>query len=130
MYYAEEAGKVVIEGACWQLKNKKATSESCRVRADDAELMGAPFLLPPEALSPQATAEVPAITPAATAAATPATAGDGLDDLFGPAVPVPGSEFLAGTGLETLEAPAKDYSSFGETWDAFRLAFELCVSRM
>lgn len=84
-----------------------------RVKAEEAELMGPPFILPAEALSPQATGEAPMSAPqAANLRQTPA---DGLDDLFGPAIPVPGSEFLAGTGLETLEAPATDYSAFGES---------------
>lgn len=89
-------------------------TQPCRLRGDDAELMGAPFTLPPEALDSAAAAEPSLMTPAATAVVTPTTAGDGLFDLFSPAIPVPGSEFLAGTGLETLEAPANDYSSFGD----------------
>lgn len=52
--------------------------------------------------------------PATDPTSTRQPASDGLDDLFGPAIPVAGSEFLAGTGLETLEAPATDYTAFGE----------------
>ena len=74
--------------------------------------MGPPFVLPADALSPQATGEAPMLPP--EAAGLKQIPADGLDDLFGPAIPVPGSEFLAGTGLETLEAPATDYSTFGE----------------
>ncbi len=74
--------------------------------------MGPPFILPAEVLSPQATGEAPMTVPKAVGfKEAPA---DGLDDLFGPAIPVQGSEFLAGTGLETLEAPAIDYSAFGK----------------
>ena len=74
--------------------------------------MGPPFILPAEALSPQATGEAPMMSQ--EAAGLNQMPADALDDLFGPAIPVPGSEFLAGTGLETLEAPATDYSTFGE----------------
>lgn len=86
---------------------------ACRVRTEEAELMGPPFILPAEALSPQATGEAPMAAP--KTAGVQQNPADGLDDLFGPAIPVPGSEFLAGTGLETLEAPATDYSAFGES---------------
>jgi len=72
--------------------------------------MGHPFILPEDALTPQATAD-PGI---AAPRAAPTNTGDVLDDLFGPPVPVPGAEFLTGTGLETLEAPAIDYGQYGE----------------
>lgn len=73
----------------------------------DGETTGiTPFVLPPDALTPQLPA--PDAAPSAPAAADAA-----LDDLFGPPLPslplAPGAEFLAGTGLETLEAPPANY---------------------
>lgn len=84
-------------------------------------------MLPPEVFASQATSppvgdlgitELPSRNaPAST-----------LDDFFGPPVPVPGSELLAGTGLETLEAPAIDYSNkFGKSCPAMLLEV-LCKS--
>ena len=84
-------------------------------------------MLPPEAFASQATSppvgdlgitELPVRNaPAST-----------LDDFFGPPVPMPGSELLAGTGLETLEAPAIDYSNkFGKSCPAMLLEV-LCKS--
>ena len=89
-----------------------------RVRGEEAELMSPPFVLPAEALSPQATGNAPMMAP--ESAAADSLAADGLGDLFSPAIPVPGSEFLAGTGLETLEAPATDYSSYGGPLSSMR----------
>ena len=68
----------------------------------------ASFLLPEEALMQRAPGAAAAHVPRVPAAGL---AHQPLDDLLAPANPVPGAEFLAGTGLETLEAPALGYDS-------------------
>ena len=68
----------------------------------------ASFLLPEEALMQRAPGAAVAHVPRVPAAGL---AGLPLDDLFAPPNPVPGAEFLTGTGLETLEAPALGYDS-------------------
>lgn len=85
---------------------------TCRSKDQDIDyLSSAPFVLPQKvftgkpAAQPRDSGVLGPIEPSKAAPIDP------LDDLFGPAVPVPGSEFLAGTGLETLDAPAMDYGS-------------------
>ena len=89
-----------------------------RIRTEDPDYASTQsFSLPQEVFAARpsgaAIGDMGGLTGAAEASR--AAPGTSLDDLFGPAVPVSGSEFLAGTGLETLEAPAADYGGqFGE----------------
>lgn len=108
---------------CLKISDKPCAPENlhhCRSKTEEPEYLStSPFVLPQEVYNSQSPAAPSGIVGPPTAPAAAALV-DPLDDLFGPANPVAGSEFLAGTGLETLEAPALDYGSkFGVPLFAF-----------